>query len=69
MRIFEKFRQDTAAFKETRAGGANIQLFTRSRGPREFAVSISIDEIEDLIREEDERRQAEKSATMDAGKA
>jgi hypothetical protein len=56
MRLFGKSRQDKAAFEETRAGGATIQLFTRDRGPREFTVSLSLDEIEDLIRAADNER-------------
>jgi hypothetical protein len=45
-----------ATFQETRAGGTSIELFTRDRGPREFTIDLSINEIEDLLLAEDARR-------------
>lgn len=56
MKFLRQFKRDAATFAETLNGGAKIQLFTPTRGPREFTTSLTIDEIEDLIKSEESRR-------------
>jgi hypothetical protein len=55
--IFRQFRLDKiTSILETRDGGSEIWLDTAARGSRSFKVSLSIDEIEDILKAEDERR-------------
>ena len=56
MDLFKKDRKPSATYQEMVGGGSTVAMFTTTRGDREFTTSLSVDDIEDLIRAEDERR-------------
>lgn len=61
MNIFKLLRMDKiTSILEVPDGGAEVWLETATRGARSFKVSLSIDEIEDILKAEDERRKADR---------
>lgn len=51
MSIFKRTKKDTAVFREMPGRTTRIDLVTAKRGPRTIETTLTLDQIEDLIRE------------------